>query len=299
MATESTAVVTTTHLAGLSVRRGKVRDVYDLGDELLLVATDRISAYDVVLPTAIPGKGQMLTRISRFWFEFFDGQVPHHFLEVVEQVAPPGLEKHLDELRARTMRCKKTKVVPIECVVRGYLAGSGWGDYRKSGAVCGVKLPPGLRQCDRLPEPIFTPATKAETGHDENISYDEACRLVGEPCMKLLRERSIMLYSRAAEYARRKGIIIADTKFEWGLRDGEYLLIDEVLTPDSSRFWPADRYEPGRDQDSFDKQYVRNYLTTLVDAGKWNKTPPGPQLPPDIVANTAAKYREAVERLTS
>ncbi len=291
--------VITTSLSGFPVRRGKVRDVYDLGDELLLVATDRISAYDVVLPTPIPGKGEMLTRISRFWFTFLEGLVPHHLIEVVDRVAPRGLEAHLDELRGRTMRCKKTEVVPIECVVRGYLAGSGWGDYRRTGAVCGVKLPAGLRQCDRLPEPIFTPATKAETGHDENISYQQACLAVGEDCMALLRQRSILLYSKAAEYARNKGIIIADTKFEWGLRNGEYLLIDEVLTPDSSRFWPADRYEPGRDQDSFDKQYVRNYLTTLVEAGKWDKTPPGPPLPPDIVANTAAKYREAVERLTS
>lgn len=299
MATCISPVVTETRLPGLPVRRGKVRDIYDLGDELLLVATDRISAYDVVLPTPIPGKGEMLTRISRFWFEFFDGQVPHHLIEVVEDVAPQGLDMHLSELRGRTMRCKKAKVVPIECVIRGYLAGSGWGDYRRTGAVCGVKLPAGLRQCERLPEPIFTPATKAETGHDENITYEQAARQVGESCMKLLRERSIMLYSRAAEYARGKGIIIADTKFEWGLRDGEYLLIDEVLTPDSSRFWPADRYEPGRDQDSFDKQYVRNYLTTLVEGGRWDKTPPGPELPTDIVANTAAKYREAVERLTS
>jgi phosphoribosylaminoimidazole-succinocarboxamide synthase len=197
------------------------------------------------------------------------------------------------------MRCKKTKVVPIECVVRGYLAGSGWNDYRKTSGVCGVMLPFGLRQCDRLPEPIFTPATKEESGHDENISFENACGLVGEACMTLLRDRSISLYRRAAEYARGKGIIIADTKFEWGFRGGEYLLIDEVLTPDSSRFWPADAYEPGRDQDSFDKQYVRNYLTTLVEASVWNKTPPGPELPPDVVANTAAKYREAVDRLTS
>lgn len=298
MAMSAAAVVTRTELAGIPVRRGKVRDVYDLGDEMLLVATDRISAYDVVLPTPIPGKGEMLTRISRFWFSYFDGRVPHHLIEVVERTVPPGLEEQLQLLRGRTMRCKKTKVVPIECVVRGYLAGSGWSDYRKTGAVCGVKLPAGLRQCERLPEPIFTPATKAETGHDENISYEDACRDVGEACMRLLRDRSLMLYAQATEYARGKGIIIADTKFEWGLRDGEYLLIDEVLTPDSSRFWPADKYEPGRDQDSFDKQYVRNYLTTLVEAGKWDKTPPGPELPPDIVANTAAKYREAVERLT-
>ncbi len=294
----STAVVTKTQFSQYPVRRGKVRDIYDLGDEILLVATDRISAYDVVLPTAIPGKGALLTQISRFWFSFFDGDVPHHLIEVIEDRAPRGLEEHLAELRGRTMRCKKTKVVPIECVVRGYLAGSGWSDYRKTGAVCGVKLPAGLKQCERLPQPIFTPATKEESGHDENISFERACELAGKPCMTLLRDRSIDIYNRAAEYARKKGIIIADTKFEWGLRDGEYLLIDEVLTPDSSRFWPANAYEPGRDQDSFDKQYVRNYLTKLVDAGKWDKTPPGPELPPDVVANTTAKYREAVERLT-
>jgi len=299
MAAESPTVVTKTQFAGYPLRRGKVRDVYDLGDEILLVATDRISAYDVVLPTPIPSKGLLLTQISRFWFGLFDDDVPHHLIEVVEERAPRGLEAHLHELRGRTMRCKKTKVVPIECVVRGYLAGSGWNDYRRTSGVCGVKLPTGLRQCDRLPEPIFTPATKEESGHDENISFENACGLVGEACMTLLRDRSINLYRRAAEYARKKGIIIADTKFEWGFREGEYLLIDEVLTPDSSRFWPADAYAPGRDQDSFDKQYVRNYLTTLVEAGRWNKTPPGPELPPDVVANTAAKYREAVDRLTS
>jgi len=291
-------VVTQTRLTGYPVRRGKVRDVYDLGDEVLLVATDRISAYDVVLPTAIPGKGEMLTRLSKFWFDLFAKWVPHHLIEVIENRAPAKLESYLDQLRGRTMRCKKTKVVPIECVVRGYLAGSGWSDYRKTGVVCGVKLPSGMKQCQQLPEPIFTPSTKADVGHDENISFERACELVGTDVMTLLRERSVDIYRRAAEYARSRGIIIADTKFEWGERNGEFLLIDEVLTPDSSRFWPADKYEPGRDQDSFDKQYVRNYLTTLVEAGKWDKTPPGPELPPEIVANTAAKYREAVERLT-
>lgn len=274
MTTASPPVVTETRLPIYPVRRGKVRDVYDLGDQVLLVATDRISAYDVVLPTPIPGKGVILTRISKFWFEFFADSVPHHLIDVVEDVAPPGLEDHLSQLHGRTMRCRKTKVVPIEFVVRGYLAGSGWKDYQRTGAVCGITLRPGLRQCERLDEPIFTPSTKAEAGHDENITYEDACRLVGDDVMALLRDRSISLYEKAAEYARSRGIIIADTKFEWGLRDGEYLLIDEVLTPDSSRFWPADVYEPGRDQDSFDKQYVRNYLTTLVEAGKWNKTPP-------------------------
>ncbi len=292
------SVVTRTEIGKYPVRRGKVRDIYDLGDEVLLVATDRISAYDVVLPTAIPGKGAMLTQISKFWFQMFDRDVAHHLIEVVEASAPAGLEAYLDQLRGRTMRCKKTKVVPIECVVRGYLAGSGWSDYQKTDSVCGVKLPKGLKQCDKLPEPIFTPATKAETGHDENISFEQACEIVGAKTMKVLRDRSLAIYNKAAEYARTRGIIIADTKFEWGERGGELLLIDEVLTPDSSRFWPAEKYASGRDQESFDKQYVRNYLTTLVQAGKWNKTPPGPELPPEIVANTAAKYREAMRLLT-
>ena len=298
MSKNAAQIVTRTDIAQYPVRRGKVRDVYDLGDEILLVATDRISAYDVVLPTPIPGKGAMLTRISRFWFSFFQATFPHHLIEVVEDRAPPGLDEHLPQLRGRTMRCRKTQVVPIECVVRGYLAGSGWIDYQRSSAVCGLSLPAGLKQCDRLPEPIFTPATKADEGHDENISFEQACEQVGEPCMNLLRDRSIDLYNRAAAYARERGIIIADTKFEWGLRDGDFLLIDEVLTPDSSRFWPVDAYEPGRDQESFDKQYVRNYLTTLVEEGRWDKTPPGPELPPEIVGNTASKYSEAVERLT-
>lgn len=298
MKTQTAGTVSRTEISGLPVRRGKVRDVYDLGDEILLVATDRISAYDVVLPTPIPGKGAMLTGLSEFWFGFFDGVIPHHFIEVVRGAAPPGLDKHIATLRDRTMRCKKTTVAPIEFVVRGYLAGSGWKDYRRTGGVCGISLPAGMRECEELPEPLFTPATKAEVGHDENISFEQAVDAVGERVMTLLRDRSLDLYIRAAAYARKRGIIIADTKFEWGERDGEYILIDEVLTPDSSRFWPADKYEPGRDQESFDKQYVRNYLTTLVEAKQWDKTPPGPELPEDIVKNTAAKYREAVERLT-
>jgi phosphoribosylaminoimidazole-succinocarboxamide synthase len=302
--TDDTALIRT-DIPGLPLRRGKVRDVYDLGDELLLVATDRISAYDVVMPTPIPGKGRMLTRLSKFWFDFLGDSVPHHLIEVIEERAPRGLEPYLHQLRGRTMRCRKARVVPIECVVRGYLAGSGWAEYQQTQRVCGIALPAGLRQCDELPEPIFTPATKEEAGHDQNISFDEAAEQVGRDVMTLLHDRSIAIYRRAADYARTRGIIIADTKFEWGLpatagRDGrDYILIDEVLTPDSSRFWPADRYAPGRDQESFDKQYLRNYLTDLVRAGKWNKTPPGPDLPDEIVRNTAAKYREAVERLTS
>jgi len=299
MAVGAPCVVSARHLNGYPVRRGKVRDVYDLGEEVLLVATDRISAYDVVLPTPIPGKGALLTRISLFWFDLFADSIPHHLIEVVTDKAPAGLDEHLPELRDRTMRCRKTDVVPIECVVRGYLAGSGWKDYQRTGAVCGIELPPGLKQCEKLPEPIFTPSTKADEGHDENISFAEACECVGADTMTLLRDRSIDLYDRAAAYAGERGLIIADTKFEWGLRDGEYLLIDEGFTADASRFWPADVYEAGRDQESFDKQYVRNYLTTLIEAGKWDKTPPGPELPDEIVANTAAKYREAVERLTT
>ncbi len=290
--------VVTTDLPGLSVRRGKVRDIYDIGDELLLVASDRISAYDVVLPTPIPGKGVLLTQISKFWFRFFDAEVSHHLIEVIEERAPKGLEAHLRELRGRTMRCRKTRVIPIEFVVRGYLAGSGWAEYSKTGTVCGIQLPAGLKQCDRLPQPIFTPATKVEHGHDENISFEAACGLVGERVMTALRDRSVKLYNRAAEYARTRGILIADTKFEWGQREEELLLIDEVLTPDSSRFWPADEYEPGHDQPSFDKQYVRNYLTTLIDQGRWNKTPPGPSLPMEVVEGTVARYREAMQRLT-
>jgi phosphoribosylaminoimidazole-succinocarboxamide synthase len=288
-----------TYLPNLPVRRGKVRDVYDLGSELLLVATDRISAYDVVMPTPIPGKGELLTRLSKFWFDMLADQVPHHLIEVIHDKAPAGLHDHLDMLRGRTMRCRKAQVVPIECVVRGYLAGSGWVEYQASRTVCGVPLPQGLQQCDRLPTPIFTPATKAHTGHDENISFEEACRIAGTACMTLLRDRSLMVYELAAEHARRRGIIIADTKFEWGRIGDEYVLIDEVLTPDSSRFWPADGYAPGRDQDSFDKQYLRNYLTGLCETGQWNKTPPGPDLPEEIVRNTAAKYREAFDRLTT
>ncbi|UCE61430.1 MAG: phosphoribosylaminoimidazolesuccinocarboxamide synthase [Phycisphaerales bacterium] len=298
MPTDAVEIVTQTAIPDLPLRRGKVRDIYDLGDEILLVATDRISAYDVVLPTPIPQKGVMLTAISRFWFEFLNMAVPHHLIEVVEDRAPPGLEDYLPQLRGRTMRCKKAKVIPIECVVRGFLAGSGWKDYQRTGSVCGVELPKGLKQCEQLPEPIFTPSTKADVGHDENISFEQACDLVGESCMRLLRNLSIDLYQRAVLHAAKRGIILADTKFEWGEFDGDYVLVDEVFTPDSSRFWPADVYEPGRDQESFDKQYVRNYLTTLVEAGKWDKTAPGPGLPPDIVANTAARYAEVLRRLT-
>ncbi len=286
-------VLLQTNIPGRPVKRGKVRDIFDLGEQLLIVASDRISAFDVVMPNGIPGKGELLTRISAFWFGRFKN-IHHHLIELIEERAPKGFEPYLDQLRGRAMLVKKTKVLPIECVVRGYLAGSGWKEYQANGTVCGIKLPAGLKQCAQLPEPIFTPATKAETGHDENVSFEEACRLTDEKMMRTVRDRSLSIYTEAADYARQRGVIIADTKFEWGLLGDDLILIDEVLTPDSSRFWPADEYESGRDQSSFDKQFLRNYLETL----SWNKTPPGPNLPDDVVANTAKKYIEAYERLT-
>ena len=289
------AVVSQTNLEGLPVRRGKVRDVYDLGDRLLIIATDRISAYDVILPTPIPDKGRLLTGLSLWWFDFLAPLTPNHLLTADVARMPPAAQAHADLLRGRTMLCRKANVFPVECVVRGYLAGSGWKEYQEHGTVCGVHLPPGLKQCAPLPEPLFTPATKAETGHDENISFDEACRVIGREAATTLRDRSLAIYRKAAEYARGRGILIADTKFEWGEADGRIILVDEVLTPDSSRFWPADSYEPGHDQPSFDKQFLRNWLDTL---SWWKRTPPGPELPEDIVAKTRAKYVEAYERLT-
>ncbi|UCG34543.1 MAG: phosphoribosylaminoimidazolesuccinocarboxamide synthase [Phycisphaerales bacterium] len=286
-----------TVIPGPPLRRGKVRDVYDLGDYLLLVATDRISAYDVVMANGIPGKGEMLTRMSKFWFDGFADTVPNHVESLIEE-APPELRPYASQLRGRAMLCRKLKMVPIECVVRGYLAGSGWRDYQETQSICGVPLPAGLKQCEQLPKPIFTPATKAEEGHDENITFEQACEIAGEKLMQKLRDLSLQVYQQGAEYARKRGIIIADTKLEWGLDGKEIVLADEVLTPDSSRFWPAGRYEPGRDQESFDKQYVRNYLTELVSRGEWDKKPPGPELPAEIVANTASKYRQAYRQLT-
>ena len=286
-------VVLKTEIEGFPVKYGKVRDIYDLGDRLLIVTCDRISAFDVVMPNCIPRKGEVLTRISAFWFARLAG-VEHHLIEVIDDAAPPGFEAHLDALRGRSMLVKKTRVLPIECVVRGYITGSGWKEYQRDQAVCGIKLPAGLKQCEQLAEPIFTPATKAEEGHDENISFERACALTDEQVMRTARDRSISIYTEAAAYARERGVIIADTKFEWGFDGDALILIDEVLTPDSSRFWPADDYEPGRDQASFDKQYVRNYLETL----DWDKTPPGPRLPDEVVANTSKKYIEAYDRLT-
>lgn len=279
----------------LPVRRGKVRDVYDLGETLLIVATDRISAFDCVMPNGIPDKGRILTALSLFWFAMFEREAENHLIATRVEDYPSSLQPFADQLRGRSMLVKKAAVVPIECVARGYLAGSGWKEYRQSQSVCGVKLPPGLRQCEKLPVPIFTPATKEQSGHDVNIGYEQMIGLVGAGLADELRERTLRIYARAAEYAAKRGVIIADTKFEFGrLPDGRVILIDEVLTPDSSRFWPADQYEPGRDQPSFDKQYVRNYLEGLT----WDKTPPAPALPPDVVEGTRQRYLEAYERLT-
>jgi phosphoribosylaminoimidazole-succinocarboxamide synthase len=277
------------------VRRGKVRDVYDLGEQLLIIATDRISAFDCVMPNGIPDKGKILTALSLFWFEKFAGQFENHLIASEVEEYPAKLAPYADQLRGRSMLCKKAKVVPIECVARGYLAGSGWKEYQKSQTVCGIKLPAGLRQCDRLPTPIFTPATKEESGHDINISFEEMVERVGKPLSELLRKRTLDLYSQAAEHARSRGVIIADTKFEFGsLPDERIILIDEVLTPDSSRFWPADEYAPGKDQPSFDKQFVRNYLETVT----WNKTPPAPALPDQVVQGTRDRYLQAYRLLT-
>ena len=288
------AAVRETNLEGLEVRRGKVRDVYDLGDRILIVATDRISAYDVIMPTPIPDKGNILTALSLFWFDFLSDLSRNHLIPAVVSEMGPEARAQAGVLEGRSMLCHKADVFGVECVVRGYLAGSGWREYHARGTICGIELPGGLKQCDRLPEPIFTPATKAESGHDENISFEQAKQMIGADVATTLRDRSIAVYKKAADYARERGIILSDTKFEWGEADGRIILVDEVLTPDSSRFWPADAYEPGHDQASFDKQFVRNYLDTL----DWDKTPPGPELPDDIVVRTRAKYVEAYERLT-
>jgi phosphoribosylaminoimidazole-succinocarboxamide synthase len=285
-------VLLRTELNGLRVHRGKVRDLYDLGDRLLLIATDRISAFDWVLPTGIPDKGRVLTGLSRFWFDTLDE--PNHLLttDLDEMELPEGIDRA--SLAGRTMLVRKAEVVPVECVVRGYLAGSGWREYRERGSVCGLGLAEGLRESDQLPEPIFTPATKETNGHDLNISFATMVDLVGDDTAEELRRRSIDVYQRGAAYALQRGIVIADTKFEWGWYNGELLLIDEVLTPDSSRFWPKDQYQPGRSQPSFDKQFVRDWL----EGTDWNKNSPPPPLPPEIVAQTREKYLEAYERLT-
>jgi phosphoribosylaminoimidazole-succinocarboxamide synthase len=282
-------------LSGIrKLKSGKVREVFDLGDRLLFVATDRISAFDCIMPNGIPRKGEVLTQISYFWFDQTAAFQSNHLLSKARDPLPAQLQAYGAELVRRCMIVKKAQPLAIECVVRGYLAGSGWKEYQQSQTVCGIKLPAGLKESSELPEPIFTPATKAESGHDENISFEEAAKLVGGDIAERARAASMKIYKFAREYARERGIIIADTKFEFGLFDGELLLIDEVLTPDSSRFWPADQYQPGRSQPSFDKQFVRDYLETL----DWNKTPPAPKLPADVVARTQAKYLDAYLRLT-
>jgi phosphoribosylaminoimidazole-succinocarboxamide synthase len=276
-------------------RQGKVRDIFDCGDTLVMVATDRISAFDYVLGSGIPDKGKVLTQLSAFWFERTTGIVPNHFLSADVQKYPDPLRRHGDVLSGRSMLVRKTTPVPIECVARGYLSGSGWKEYVATGSVCGVTLPSGLRESDRLPTPIFTPATKADSGHDINISEQEAGRLVGVDLMRKLRDLTLALYEHGAKHAESNGIILADTKFEFGLLDdGTILLIDEVMTPDSSRYWPKDQYAPGRPQPSFDKQYVRDYLEEI----RWNKQPPVPSLPEHVVAGTREKYLEAFHRLT-
>jgi phosphoribosylaminoimidazole-succinocarboxamide synthase len=287
------AVISQTDFAGLKLlARGKVRDIYELGDQLLIVATDRLSAFDVVLPTPIPDKGPVLTQLSLFWFEKLASIVPNHVISADNFAGV--LAPYADALQGRAMLVRRTEPIPIECVVRGYLSGSGWKDYQKTGSVCGIALPAGLRESDRLHEPIFTPSTKATSGHDENISFDETVARIGQPLAEKLRDTSLAIYKSAAEFASARGIIIADTKFEFGLIGGELIWIDEALTPDSSRFWPGNQYIPGKPQPSFDKQYVRDYLEKIG----WNKQPPAPPLPADVVAATRDKYREAYQRVT-
>jgi len=308
-ALEQTVMQTDLPLPGK--RQGKVRDIYqgktrDGRDALIIIASDRISAFDVVMPNGIPGKGIILTQISNFWFDMVQqklgDQLQHHLISTDPADIADISAEQAAALRGRVMVGRRCKVVPIECVVRGYLAGSGWKEYQRDRTVCGIALPEGLKQCDKLPEPIFTPATKAEEGHDENISFEQACEIAGEALMTTLRDLSLTIYRMGHDYAKQRGIILADTKFEFGLpldqNENKPILIDEVLTPDSSRFWPADEYQPGRDQASFDKQYVRNYLQEQVDNGRWDKEPPGPTLPDEIIRNSQRKYLDAYRMLT-
>lgn len=289
-------VITSTDFPTLQlIKRGKVRDVYEVGNYLLIVATDRLSAFDVVFAQGIPFKGQVLTQLSRFWFEKMRDIIPHHLVSINIDEFPKECEPYHEVLAGRSMLVKKTEPLPVECIVRGYLSGSGWNEYQKTGAVCGIQLPPGLVESQKLPEPIFTPSTKAAAGiHDENITFERVAVLVGVGVAKKLREKSRRIYQRAAAIAEPKGLIIADTKMEFGLRGGEMLLIDELLTPDSSRFWPQDKYAPGRAQESYDKQYVRDYLISI----NWNKQPPAPDLPAEVILTTSQKYLEALEKLT-
>jgi phosphoribosylaminoimidazole-succinocarboxamide synthase len=286
--TSVTKVIRETNFGGIApLARGKVRDIYDLGDRLLIVATDRLSAFDVVMPTPIPDKGRVLAQLSLFWFQQLGDVLPNHVLSATE--FPPPFDRYAADLAGRSMLVRKTQPLPIECVARGYLSGSGWKEYLASGTVCGIPLPAGLKESDKLPEPIFTPATKATSEHDENISFERASEMLGKALAEKVRSVTLDIYGRAAAYAEPRGILLADTKFEFGTLHGELIWIDEALTPDSSRFWPAAHYKPGGPQPSFDKQFVRDYLERI----RWPKTPPGPELPPDVIADTRAKYREA------
>jgi len=289
-------VILQTDLSGIERHaQGKVRDVYSVDENrLLIIASDRISAFDYILPTGIPDKGRVLTQLSIFWFDFLRDVTPTHFLTANVDEYPETLQPFRDQLEGRSMLVKRAKMIEIECVARGYISGSGWKEYRQSGTVCGIQLPAGLRESDKLPEPIFTPATKAQSGHDENVSFEHVVSLIGEDLSKRLRDLTLEIYSRAARYAETKGVIIADTKFEFGFVDGQLVLGDEVLTPDSSRFWPAESYQPGGAQFSFDKQFVRDYLESI----HWNKQPPAPPLPEEVAENTAGKYRQAYQILT-
>ena len=287
--------IKTQDLPGIpKVGQGKVRELFEIDGHLLMVATDRISAFDVILPNAIPNKGKVLTQLSAFWFERLEGMVDHHLVSVQVDEFPAPLQPFREELAGRSMLVRKCTPLPIECVVRGYLAGSGWAEYRQSETICGSRLPSGLVESAELPEPIFTPATKATNGHDENISFDRAAQIIGAELAEQVRDLSLRIYNRAREYALEKGIIICDTKFEFGMEGSRLLLIDEVLTPDSSRFWPADEFEPGKSQPSFDKQFIRDFLETL----DWDKAPPGPELPSSIVEATSQRYLEAYRLLT-
>ena len=300
-----TAAVLSTHLDFPNKRSGKVRDLYDVvladGEEaLLIVATDRISAFDVVMANGLPGKGIVLTQISKFWFDYFSQEVAHHLISTDVDDLPGITDEQREMLRGRIMLCKKTNVLPIECIARGYITGSGWKDYQETGAVCGITLPVGLKNSERLSTPLFTPSTKAQEGHDINISFEQGAQEVGFETMQWLQDTTLNLYAKARDYAADRGIILADTKFEFGIhaQNHQPMLIDEIFTPDSSRFWPADDWQPGREQNSFDKQIVRNYLETVVANGAWDKTPPGPTLPDEVVTRSIGRYLEAYELLT-
>ncbi|MEI9977351.1 MAG: phosphoribosylaminoimidazolesuccinocarboxamide synthase [Ignavibacteriota bacterium] len=295
VSSSQSGIILETNLAGVErYGRGKVRDVYSVDNDLVIVATDRISAFDYILATGIPDKGKVLTQLSIFWFDFLKDLTPTHFLSANVSDYPQPLPQYRSQLEGRSMLVKRAKMVEIECVARGYISGSGWKEYKQQGTVCGIKLPAGLKESDKLPEPIFTPATKAQTGHDENVSFEHVVSLIGEELASRLRDLTLNIYTRAAQYAETRGIIIADTKFEFGFVGDELVLGDEVLTPDSSRFWPADTYKPGGAQFSFDKQFVRDYLESI----HWNKQPPAPSLPQEVAARTGEKYRQAYQVLT-